>query len=256
MDKQMSEPFFQVGARYRVPGFLAVGWIPAIRLCEPLPDAFRLHKRWWAHRLLFLTGNRTPPTHFRDEADVDVFRLRKEYRSMLGIAGVEVTFDTAGRAMDHAHEGRIKGGYTPIGVEFNGGLLHGSIKYYSSGVERGASSVALGDDFAPFGKSIEFRIGKLGNLVAWLTVRHWAPYAAADFSYIIHADGTYQFEFRSTAIPSQTLYEDLRAVDHYRLEAITPEQLDGFLSAETRQCAPTKELRFSRSGRVETLSRA
>jgi len=219
-----------------------------------MPPAFDRHKRWWGLKPLFYTGNPPPPISFSGEEEFRDFLASKEYRAALCITDVEVGFDLDNNLRDLPHDQIMKCGYTPLGLATNGQNLGSRYRYYSPGVDRKSSAIALGFDYAPVGKFIEFRIGKFGNLMSKLLVGHYAPFACVDISNRIYHDGTYRIEFSGTLVPNQTYYVDWKAVNCYSMENICDENLDDFLTAESRSCTPMRSEHFAVHGELCAVS--
>jgi hypothetical protein len=135
-------------------------------------------------------------------------------------------------------------------VELRYVILNGFASAFLTAGFRGGSAIALGLDYAPIGKFIEFRIGMFGNWMSKLLVGHFAPFACIDISYRIYHDGTYRIEFSGTLVPNQTYYVDWKAVNRYSMESICDENLDDFLTAESRKCTPMRSEHFTVQGEL------
>ncbi len=219
-----------------------------------MPKAFDSHNRWWGLKPLFLTGNQTPPARFEGEEHFQAFIDAKEYRAVIGVAGLEVSFNEEGCSSNNAPFGeRTQGGYTPFRLTIGNESTSVSFRHYSSGEISGASSIAGGGESAPLGISLDFRIGKLGNAMSRLLVGHFAPYAWMDISYEVFADGQYEVTFSGTYIPSQAYYVDWEKVAEHHLEDVSGEHLDDFLTSQTRNSTPRSEARYVHRGHLKAI---
>lgn len=195
---------------------------------------------------MFLTGNKPPPASFANEEHFREFVRSKEYRAVLGVSNVYTSFNAEGRSTGSStHDSEIVGGYTPLGIQVGTRNLYATFRMYSVGEVTAASSIAFGTDEAPIGKSVNFRVGKPMNWGFKRLTGHYLPYAAMDFSYTIRGDGECKVDLNSTSIPNITIYKNWNAAGHYRLWDITAEELDDFVTADSRSEFPHKALRFT-----------
>lgn len=244
-------PLLTPGKIYSAPSAFAIGWIPIQSCRDRMPEAFARRKRAWGLKPLFFTGNKPPPDEFAGEAHFQTFVEAKDYRAIIGVAGVEVSFNETGASSENAPLGDLThGGYTPYRLTMGDGNTSVSFRHFSSGVTREASSIAIGCESAPFGISQDFRISTLGNIMSRLLIGHFAPFARMDIAYEVFADGRYEVSFGGTYVPSQAYYVGWKKVGEHHLEHISNEQLDDFLTAETRRARPLPKARFVHNGRI------
>lgn len=242
--------FFEPQSVYRGPSVAAIGWIPSRGICQKIPPAFHQHRRWWGLKPLFATGNPRPPDSFDGEEGFRDFLKAKEYRAVLCVTGVEAGFAFGKTQRDLPHDHIMKGGYTPLGLATDGQELGIRYRYYSPGIDRAMSSIAIGSECAPIGKTIGFRIGKFGNWMSKILVGHFAPFASIGVGYEIFHDGNYKITFAGTYVPTQKFYVNWQAVHSYSMENISVEHLEDFLTAETRGEGPLSTEHYVHSGKL------
>jgi hypothetical protein len=235
------------------PPVLAIGWIPHLSYLDPLPPAFADHPSVKALKRMLGTGNvPSPPSSFGGINDFKQYVKKRNYRSIIGFYDVRLLCDMDGVAISIPHEFVSEVGYTPVEGRVETELASARIGIHDRGEGRLASSIAVapGQDHIPLARCVSFRVGKIGNFLSKRWTGHYAPFARISCEYTLRYNGRCEVEFYGSRIPSQTFYVNWQAAGHYSMANISSEELEEFLTADTRGVYPGTSLLFSYSGAV------
>ncbi len=226
------------------PTITAIGWIPYQPLFgRRLPLAYAKHPQALALRAVLRTGNRPePPPQFLGLVGYRGFIDTYNFRAALCLSDVKLICHPEGvRNAELVAKSSDFIGYTPLQVKGS----FGKFRYDFVWHEKGDGSIwteklGASPNHATIRRTIEFRVGRMGNLGSRILSGSYAPCAWMSIEYRLQRFGPAQIDIRGSLIPSRSIYQSWRRSQRHSMLAITGAQISDFLSTGADLPAPGK----------------
>jgi hypothetical protein len=226
-----------------------IPFCPSLRSSPALGTAYATYpsrRTRAALKLLFASGNQTPPGRINGPSGLTTFVEAKDFRGALGIADVVLNLDCGGDivGLSFQYQGRV--GYTPLDL----GVFVPSLRRYgmplpgwapprvgTGGVQQ--FDATLTPKFCIVRLQCNFKIGPFLDMAQFMLTRHRAPSAWVCMDYLIRPDGQVGVRFWASDLP--TVYHYIRwnrvrcAHDMMANERVN---IDRFITAGACRIAP------------------
>lgn len=227
------------------PSVAIAGWIPQISdpgaLAPDLGDAWE--SRLDVRSLFSSTGNREPSQEYYGPGAFQQDLVLGDFRAALAIDQPKLYLDRNGRIVRHTFWRLARVGYTPFRL--------GNFSYKARGTKRVSARVEEQPNGVLLKLWIKVKIGRLGDLGAWMITGHRAPWAILMVQYLMSGDGAVKIEASGTRLPSQAVYVDWKRTCVHRAESCSLTSFDDFV--QSGACADAPLFRIQR---MTTLGRA
>jgi hypothetical protein len=240
---------------FEVPPIAAIAWIPYFFNLSDLPQATRntyASTRPHAYGMLFDSGNTydwgfdsKPPDNLQNLQGFQRIIKSQEFRGAFYLEGLKIYFDTPGLLTgynegQYAHDELT--GYTPFRFTADGIAPDRKFtQMYSKGRGGGASgwgdckvSISQNGEKATVTQWVDFRLGKLAELGAWVFVHRGAASAWMEVKLTLTCEGRYTIEFYGSSVPDQRLYVGWQNRLEYDMLDQTQREMDDFVLAGHR----------------------
>ncbi|HME71944.1 MAG TPA: hypothetical protein VKM54_19040 [Myxococcota bacterium] len=226
------------------PTVTAIGWIPYQPLFgSRLPAAYAKHPQALALRAVLRTGNRPePPPVFRRTVGYLGFIGTYNFRAALCLSDVKLICYPGGvRNAELVATSTDFIGYTPLQIKGRFGKFRYDFVWHEKGDGTiWTEKLSASPNHVTIRRTIEFRVGWLGNLGSRILSGSRAPCAWMSIEYTLCQFGPCRVDIRGSLIPSQSVYESWRRKKRHSMLAINGVQISRFLQTGADLPAPGK----------------
>jgi len=195
-----------------------------------------------ATRMLFRSGNPSPPEAFDSADHFLTYFNQREFRAALALNKPRLHLDGENgnkvRGVSFGAFGKV--GFTPI-------IRAGPVSHYREGVggdedgEDGVVHTTLDctSEGATVVAFIRFKLGPLVGAVARLASGYWPPYASMTIEYKFGLDGSVLVSWDGTLVPNQRYYVDWKTRAEHDMLSCSREEYLQFVEAGGCADAPS-----------------